>query len=72
MIGYISCPDANSIVPIGMYMEPMCTWAQQYPRLYKVSETKLIYYQDDAALAWWVLRWGDGATLEASDIMDTP
>lgn len=72
MIGYISLPDAKSIAPVGMFITPMCEWASQYPNMYKVSTTNVIYYYNDAALSWWVLRWGDGATLEVSDIMGTP
>lgn len=68
MIGYIAFPDAGSIAPVGQFLAPMCAWARQYPHMYTVSETQLVYCVDERARAWWVLRWGDGANLELQDV----
>jgi len=48
--------------------DSMCAWASAYPNLYTVYTVGWIKYYDQAALDWFILRWGAPSVSSVSNV----
>ena len=55
---YVLDSRYKTIIPCLPTSQELVAWASEWPNMYTIYTAGYITYYDDAALTWFIMRWG--------------